>query len=24
MRAPVIEQKIIEIEREGQLQLFHA
>ncbi|HBP5662515.1 TPA: Rha protein, partial [Pseudomonas aeruginosa] len=22
--APVIEQKIIEIEREGQLQLFHA
>ncbi|MBN0252541.1 Rha family transcriptional regulator, partial [Pseudomonas aeruginosa] len=24
IRAPVIEQKIIEIEREGQLQLFHA
>lgn len=24
IKAPVIEQKIIEIEREGQLQLFHA
>ncbi|WP_255342253.1 hypothetical protein [Pseudomonas aeruginosa] len=24
IKAPVIEQKIIEVEREGQLQLFHA
>ncbi|MGV8407466.1 hypothetical protein ACV33P_19665 [Pseudomonas aeruginosa] len=24
VKGPVIEQKIIEVEREGQLQLFHA